>query len=391
MDDWDRFRQALSGQALPAAVVDLDAFDANVDDFATALKAAGKRPRVATKSLRCPALIRRATERLGGCGLLAYSVAEAEILMQHGATDVVVAYPTVQPSDVALLRELNRRASCAVAIDGWEQAAALAGGAAPLPVVIEVDVSLRLFGLHLGVRRSPLRTGEEVVSLARRVADSPGLRLAGLLTYEAQLAGLPDSGELHVWQRAVRQAFKGVARGDVLRRRRAVVEALERARLRPAFVNGGGTGSFAFSSRDPVVDELTLGSAFLAGHLFSAFRGLSVRPALYVALQATRRPAPHMVTCHLGGYVASGEPGVDRLPKVALPRGCQLVGVEGAGEVQTPVRLPRGVAVPLGAPLLFRPAKSGELQERFNELLLVRNDAVVDRVKTYRGLGCSFG
>jgi D-serine deaminase-like pyridoxal phosphate-dependent protein len=63
--------------------------------------------------------------------------------------------------------------------------------------------------------------------------------------------------------------------------------------------------------------------------------------------------------------------------------------MEGAGEVQTPLEVP--VDVPLGAPIFFRPAKSGELAERFNEYLLVRGDAIVERAPTYRGLGRAFG
>jgi len=103
-----------------------------------------------------------------------------------------------------------------------------------------------------------------------------------------------------------------------------------------------------------------------------------------------RRPATGMVTCHGGGYIASGEPGPDRLPRPTHPAGAELLAAEGAGEVQTPVRLPSGVEVPLGAPVLFRPAKSGELAERFNEYHLVAPDGGVERVPTYRGLGRCF-
>jgi D-serine deaminase-like pyridoxal phosphate-dependent protein len=65
--------------------------------------------------------------------------------------------------------------------------------------------------------------------------------------------------------------------------------------------------------------------------------------------------------------------------------------MEGAGEVQTPVALPAGTEVPLGAPIFFRPAKSGELAERFNHYLLVKSDAILERAPTYRGLGKAFG
>jgi D-serine deaminase-like pyridoxal phosphate-dependent protein len=64
--------------------------------------------------------------------------------------------------------------------------------------------------------------------------------------------------------------------------------------------------------------------------------------------------------------------------------------LEGAGEVQTPVALPAGCAVALGDPLFFRPAKSGELAEHFDEYLLVRGDRIEARALTYRGLGRRF-
>jgi D-serine deaminase-like pyridoxal phosphate-dependent protein len=97
-----------------------------------------------------------------------------------------------------------------------------------------------------------------------------------------------------------------------------------------------------------------------------------------------------MVTCHGGGFVASGGVGPDRLPLPSEPPGCQLLPMEGAGEVQTPVVLPDGLELALGDPIFFRPAKSGEPAEHFDEYLLVRGDRVESRAKTYRGLGLRF-
>ncbi len=73
-----------------------------------------------------------------------------------------------------------------------------------------------------------------------------------------------------------------------------------------------------------------------------------------------------------------------------LPPGLSLLTFEGAGEVQTPIRLPAGLSLPLGAPVFFRHAKAGELAEHFAEYLLVRGDPIVDRAPTYRGLGRCF-
>ena len=96
------------------------------------------------------------------------------------------------------------------------------------------------------------------------------------------------------------------------------------------------------------------------------------------------------MTCLGGGYVASGPPGLDKVPLPWLPRGLTLLAAEAAGEVQTPLRVPHGVEIALGDPVVFRHAKAGELGERFTELLLVQASCIVDRVPTYRGEGRCF-
>ena len=123
--------------------------------------------------------------------------------------------------------------------------------------------------------------------------------------------------------------------------------------------------------------------------LFDRYDAFEPRPSLYFALSVVRRPAPDTATLFGGGYLASGPAGKDRLPCPATP-GLELLGTEGAGEVQTPVRLPAGLSLAPGDPLLFRHAKAGELCERFNELLLIEDGRVVDTAPTYRGDGRCF-
>ena len=89
--------------------------------------------------------------------------------------------------------------------------------------------------------------------------------------------------------------------------------------------------------------------------------------------------------------MASGEVGANKLPWPSMPASLRYVGIEGAGEVQTPFKLPAGSApLSVGDPIFFQHAKAGELCERFNHLLLVKEGQVVDRVKTYRGEGYAF-
>jgi D-serine deaminase-like pyridoxal phosphate-dependent protein len=395
MDDWRRYGKAIDGEPLPAALVDLDAFDANLEKLLAPARAANKTVRIATKSIRCPSLIKRAAAAEGVRGLMTYSAAESAFAVDNGARDLILAYPTVHPADVRLLAELNQRARCAVVVDDAEQLPPLARAAndagASIPVLIELDMSLRLLGLHLGVRRSPLRDAASLVALARRIAATRGLEFAGVMGYEAQIAGLTDAGPFAAWQNPFKRALKRGSRPSVEKSRREVVALLNESKLAPAIVNGGGTGSVEWSCAEPALTEITVGSGFLVGHLFDYYAAFQLQPALFFALQVVRRPGPGLVTCHEGGYIASGAAGPDRLPLPWLPKGCQLLPMEGAGEVQTPLTVPQEVDLPLGAPLFFRPAKSGELAERFNHYLLVKGDAIVERAPTYRGLGHAFG
>lgn len=393
-----RYAAAIAGHRLPLAMVDLDALDRNVDTLVGGVRAAGKTLRLATKSVRCPDLVAHIVDRAGDAarGLMAYAVAEAGFLVDGGARDILVAYPTAQEADARELAELNTRACVSIVVDSPEHLAPLATAGSAIgvdvPVVVEVDMSLRPLGgrVHLGVQRSPLRTAAAVVDLARAAADAAGVRFHGVMGYEAQVAGMADASPFRRGLNPVKRAIKRASIPHVARLRAEVAARLADAGLPPAVFNGGGTGSLIHTDREPVVTEVTAGSGFLCSHLFDYYRHLSLSPAALFALQVVRRPGPGIVTCHGGGYVASGEAGADRLPRPWLPEGLSLTGVEGAGEVQTPVTGNAADGLALGAPVFFRHAKAGELAEHVDEYLLVRGDQVVGRAPTYRGLGRRF-
>ncbi len=387
----------LDGVALPAAAVDLDALDSNVDRVAEIVRAHGKRMRVATKSIRVPALVEAILARGGDLfhGLMTYSAGETAFWAERGQRDLLLAYPTVQPSDLEHLVAANRAgAVAAVVVDSDEQVTALAsaGRAAGvvLPAVIEVDMAYRPVGtrLHVGVRRSPLREVARVVALAQRIADDDALRFHGLMGYEAQIAGLGDRGI--GWKGLPTRLLKQRSRRDVASVRARLARALAARGLAPTLFNGGGTGSLRSATAEDALTEVTAGSAFLCSHLFDHYADISFTPAAFFALQVVRRPSHDLVTCHGGGLIASGAAGPDRLPQAVHPPGLSLLPLEGAGEVQTPLRVPPGVELAPGDPVLFRHAKAGELAEHFNEYLLVRGDRVIDRAATYRGLGLCF-
>jgi D-serine deaminase-like pyridoxal phosphate-dependent protein len=399
-DLYRRYREALRHERLPVAVVDLDALERNVDAVVGPVRAQGKTVRVASKSVRCVALLRAVLDRAGPSGargIMAFSPAEACYLAGEGFADILVAYPTAQKGDARLVAAaVAGGATIALAADAPEHLAVASAAAAEagvrLPMVVDVDVSYRPLGgrVHIGVRRSPLHDPSAVADLAERIARDPHLSFGGVQAYEAHLAGLPDVDPLAPVMAGARRLLKGLAREPVRAQRQAIARELDRRGIAVPLFNGGGTGSAAWSAADPALTEVAAGSGFLDSHLFDGYRGLSLQPAAFFALQVTRRPSPDLVTCQSGGFVASGAAGPDRLPAPYLPEGLALLGLEGAGEVQTPLSVPPGLTLDLGDPVFFRHAKAGELAEHFATYALLRGDEVVDRVPTYRGAGRSF-
>lgn len=398
--DYEVWREVLRGEPLPAVVVDLDAFDRNVALAARLVADGGPQLalRTATKSLRVPALVRRVLAQGHPFqGLMCYDARELALWSTLGCGDLLLAYPTVQNSDLRRLRDVHETGTTVrLVVDSLSAAEAasrvLADSTRPLDLVLDVDMSWRPLGgrVHLGVRRSPLRSTADVLALWRRIERLPGVRVAGLLAYEAQVAGL---GDRNPFKPLLNPAFAAVRRLSVravARLRHELAEALVAAGLPLEIFNGGGTGSLNFANREPWLTELTAGSGFLCSHLFDYYSNVRFEAAAFFALQVTRSSDPSFVTCAGGGYIASGEPGWDRVPVPAWPRGLKLVAAEGCGEVQTPLAVPRSVRLAPGDPVLFRHAKAGELAERFREYLLVSGGKIVDRVPTYRGLGRCF-
>jgi D-serine deaminase-like pyridoxal phosphate-dependent protein len=373
----------------PFAVVDLDAFDANAADLLR--RTAGKPVRLASKSVRCRALARRAHEA-GLRGTLAFTLPEALWLDED---DVVVGYPTV---DRAALRELAggaARERVTVMVDSREHLDALAAAGAmpeaPVRVCLDVDASWWALGgrVRIGAKRSPLRTVEQVVELAREVGRRPELVLDGLMMYEAQIAGVGDAPPGNPLRGAALRAMQRASGREIADRRAAIVRAVrEVAPLR--FVNGGGTGSVEATAAEASVTEVAAGSGLFAPTLFDSYRAFSPRPAAFFALPVVRRPSPRTATALGGGYPASGAAGRDRLPRPAFPPGLRLDPLEGAGEVQTPLLGRAARRLRIGDRVWMRHAKAGELCERFDVLHLVQGDQRVATVPTYRGEGKTF-
>lgn len=394
--DYARYRDLFRGRNLPLAFVDLDRLDANLS--AIAARAGSKRLRLASKSVRCRAVIERALASSPVYrGVMCYSGWEAAHLADHGIDDLLVAYPIVGRAQVEAVcarvaggRSITLMIDCAEHVELLAPIAEAAG--VRLLVCLDLDMSsdFALLGLHFGVRRSPVASVAALGPVLDALDRRPSLKLEGIMGYEAQIAGVPDAAPGGGFKNLVVRRLKRSSIAEIRERRATVVEAVRARGHELRFVNGGGTGSLEWTREEACVTEVTAGSGFYCSTLFDGYSNFHHLPAAGFALEITRRPLPDVFTCHGGGYVASGPPGPDRVPRPWLPEEAALLPLEMAGEVQTPVRYEGPERLGIGEPIFFRHAKAGELCEHFDSLLLVRGDRVEGEAPTYRGEGKCF-
>jgi D-serine deaminase-like pyridoxal phosphate-dependent protein len=256
-------------------------------------------------------------------------------------------------------------------------------------VCIDVDAGWRLPGglMTIGAKRSPLHDPVQVAAFAREIAGREHLVLDGVMAYEGQIAGVGDRPPGRPLMRLALPVVQALSARELAKRRAAIVDAV-RSVAPMRFVNGGGTGSVERTAAEPAVTEVAAGSGLFGPTLFDTYRAFKPRPAAFFALPVVRKPTPKIATALGGGYIASGAPGRDRLPRPVIPPGLKLDALEGAGEVQTP--LLGAASLQVGDRVFFRHAKAGELCERFDVVHLVRGDEIVDTVPTYRGEGQTF-
>ncbi|KHL18904.1 D-serine deaminase-like pyridoxal phosphate-dependent protein [Mumia flava] len=382
----ERLDRLTRGLEAPYAVVDGAALAHNTTELVR--RSGGVGVRVASKSVRVREIIARTLAQDGFGGVMSYSLAESVWLADHGVGDLLLAYPTADRTALAdLVAKEHRLAAITLMVDSLDHLdlidAAVGTDHPPIRLCLDIDSSLKLGPVHVGVRRSPVHDPDEAVALARAIAARPGFDLVGLMFYDAQVAGLQDSSPL------VRLA-KSRSVEDIVARRAAIVDGV-RSVTDLQIVNAAGTGSLETMSADPYVTEVTAGSGLFMPTLFDSYDAFTATPAAFYALSVVRKPTPDIATLYSGGYAASGAAGKDRLPTPVWPRGLSLIGTEGAGEVQTPVRgrVARGLRV--GDRVFMRHAKAGEMCERFDAVHLVGTDGTVETLPTYRGEGKNFG
>ena len=337
----------------PALLIDLDAFESNLDRLQEALDGTGVRLRAHAKTHKSPVVAHQQIRR-GAVGQCVQKVAEAEALAWGGVFDILVSNQVVGPAKLARLAALARIARVAVCADhpahveAIERAAADAG--VRLSVLVEIDV---------GMGRCGVPAGPEAVTLAQQIAASPHLSFGGLQAYQGTAQHMRTLEER---RRAISEAAD---------RTRRTVEQLRQQGLDCGIVGGAGTGTFALEVESGVYNEVQCGSyCFMDADYARNGDGPAFAQSLFVLTTVMSAAQPGLAVVDAGHKAVSVDSG---LPLVWQRPGLTYVG---AADEHGKIRCEADPPPALGEKLWLVPGHCDPTVDRYDWYVGVRNGRV---------------
>ena len=174
----------------PALLWDLDLVQRNIAEMGSVAAAAGVRLRPHAKTHKSIEIARMQLAA-GASGITVAKLGEAEVMVDAGVDDVLIAFPILGEAKLRRLRALLERATVRVSLDSIDVAEGMGRvgteRGTPLEVLVEVDV-----GLH----RMGRPAGTPTAELAAQIAGVPGVEVVGLLTHAGHAYRAVSSVEL---------------------------------------------------------------------------------------------------------------------------------------------------------------------------------------------------
>src|SRR4051812_39441291 len=284
--DWPALLQRNGAEiATPALVIDLDALERNIARMAEHCRAQGVSLRAHAKTHKCAEVARRQIAA-GAVGQCCAILDEAEHLAAAGIENILITSPLVAEISVRRLLALNAHVPGLMAVVDSKEAvsrlsqAAFAAGQS-LTLLVDIDV---------GHHRTGIAPGEAAAALAVHVAQSPGLKFAGIQGYAGHVQHIADRTE-----REARSA-------EAMEKLRQTRELLKARGLAPSIVSGGGTGSFDIDPARQVLTELQAGSYVFMDRQYNEVwpDGPPFETSLFVLSRVVSANQPDMVTTDAG-------------------------------------------------------------------------------------------
>ena len=190
----------------PAIVIDLDIMERNLLRMAEYTKKHGLRLRPHTKTHKIPTLGARQLA-LGAVGLTVAKVSEAEVMLESGVEELLIAYPMIGAPKLARAVEVARKTRLTISVDSLEAAQGIAGAAftgnVQIGLLVEMDV-----GLH----RVGVTPGAVAVQLAQDISHLSGVTFEGLAFYPGHIKDWAAGGpqKMAAMSEAIEETLSGL-------------------------------------------------------------------------------------------------------------------------------------------------------------------------------------
>ena len=339
----------------PALVLDLDAFEGNLDRMAALLAPTGAKLRAHAKTHKSPVIAHQQLRR-GAIGQCVQKVAEAEILAWGGVPDILVSNEIVGDAKLARFAALAGLAQIAICADHPHHVARLEAAAAHaarrLTVLVEIDV---------GMVRAGIAPGPDAVALAEHIAASPHLIFGGIQAYHGSAQHLRTPEQ--------RTAAIDAAIADT----RRTVEQLRQRGLPCPIIGGAGTGTFELEAASGIYTEIQAGSyCFMDADYARNGGGASAgfQHALFVLATVMSQSRPGLAVLDAGHKALPTDSG---LPLLANRPG---LAYTGASDEHGKLEWTEGQGAQLGEKLRLIPGHCDPTVDRFDWYVGVRQGRV---------------
>ena len=337
----------------PALILDAAAMQANIERMAEFFREGDCKLRPHFKAHKTPEIARRQLAAGPCTGLTCATVAEAEAVADF-CDDILIANEVIGPDKTARVAAIAARGvDMKIAVDSPE-GLAMAGEAA---VTAGVEVGV-LVDVNVGMPRCGVQP-DAAAELAARAAETPGVRLRGLMGYEGHAVGIPERDKREdVTRRAVDSLLSAVS-------------AVREAGLPCEIVSAGGTGSYDITGRIAGITEIQAGSYALMDTAYAKL-DMSFRRAIWVLGTVISRPAPGLCVTDSGHKACTedhGNPDVD--------------GVEGASilflsDEHASITLPPESAIAVGDRIRLAPSHIDPTINLHDVIYVIEGERVAD-------------
>lgn len=280
-----RVGDALAQVGTPSLVLDLDAFEFNLQRVAGLARQHGVALRPHAKAHKSPA-IAEAQIAAGAVGICCQKLSEAYPFVLRGIQDIHISNEIVGVGKMTMAIELARHVRLSICVDHVAQIDALgqaaAQGGVSITLIPEVDI---------GQGRCGVTGNDALMALIERIAGYAQLRFGGLQAYHGGIQHLPS------WDARRTAALRSAEQVA------AYVQHLKARGIACPVVTGGGTGTVEFDVESGVFTELQPGSYVFMDRAYGANEwhgGLALQHSLFIATTIMSTAKPGMAVCDVG-------------------------------------------------------------------------------------------